>query len=63
MGGSKYFYEVFDSKLFDYLKDIVRNEDNFLEDKGRIFFRGNRDGRVMLGLMQVFLVNKDFGYL
>ncbi|XP_047288243.1 MAX gene-associated protein isoform X10 [Homo sapiens] len=62
MGGSKYPHEVPDSKPSDHLKDTVRNEDNSLEDKGRISSRGNRDGRVTLGPTQVFLANKDSGY-
>ncbi|XP_064230943.1 MAX gene-associated protein isoform X5 [Aotus nancymaae] len=62
MGGSKYPHEVPDGKPSDHLKDTVRNEDNSLEDKGRISSRGNRDGRVMLGPSQVFLANKDSGY-
>ncbi|XP_054523372.1 MAX gene-associated protein isoform X6 [Pan troglodytes] len=62
MGGSKYPHEVPDSTPSDHLKDTVRNEDNSLEDKGRISSRGNRDGRVTLGPTQVFLANKDSGY-
>ncbi|XP_055219431.2 MAX gene-associated protein isoform X12 [Gorilla gorilla gorilla] len=62
MGGSKYPHEVPDGKPSDHLKDTVRNEDNSLEDKGRISSRGNRDGRVTLGPTQVFLANKDSGY-
>uniref|UniRef100_A0A2I3HWU9 MAX gene-associated protein n=1 Tax=Nomascus leucogenys TaxID=61853 RepID=A0A2I3HWU9_NOMLE len=62
MGGSKYPHEVPDGKPSDHLKDTVRNEDNSLEDKGRISSRGNRDGRVTLGTTQVFLANKDSGY-
>ncbi|XP_074250153.1 MAX gene-associated protein isoform X8 [Saimiri boliviensis] len=62
MGGSKYPHEVPDGKPSDHLKDTVRNEDNSLEDKGRISSRGNRDGRVTLGPPQVFLANKDSGY-
>ncbi|PNJ16115.1 MGA isoform 5 [Pongo abelii] len=62
MGSSKYPHEVPDGKPSDHLKDTVRNEDNSLEDKGRISSRGNRDGRVTLGPTQVFLANKDSGY-
>ncbi|XP_035115633.1 MAX gene-associated protein isoform X7 [Callithrix jacchus] len=62
MGGSKYPHEVPDGKPSDHLKDTVRNEDNSLEDKGRISSRGNRDGRVTLGPSQIFLANKDSGY-
>ncbi|KAK2103764.1 hypothetical protein P7K49_017620 [Saguinus oedipus] len=62
IGGSKYPHEVPDGKPSDHLKDTVRNEDNSLEDKGRISSRGNRDCRVTLGPSQVFLANKDSGY-
>lgn len=41
MSGNKYRYEVFDGKLFDYLRDIVGSEVSFLKDIERIFFRGN----------------------
>ncbi|XP_012504579.1 PREDICTED: MAX gene-associated protein [Propithecus coquereli] len=63
MGGSKYPHEVPDGKPPDHLTDTIRNEDNSLEDLGRISSRGNhRDGRMTLGPTQVFLANKDSGF-
>ncbi|XP_027631616.1 MAX gene-associated protein isoform X14 [Tupaia chinensis] len=63
MSGSKYPLEVPESKPPDHLKDTIRNEDNSLEDSGRISSRGNhRDGRMALGPTQVFLANKDSGF-
>ncbi|XP_069340608.1 MAX gene-associated protein isoform X3 [Eulemur rufifrons] len=63
MGGSKYPHEVPDGKPPDHLTDTIRNEDNSLEDSGRISSRGNhRDGRMTLGPAQIFLANKDSGF-
>lgn len=63
MGGSKYSHEIPDGKPPDHLKNTVRNEDNFIEDSGRISSRGNhRNGKMALSPTQVFLANKDSSF-